>query len=259
MQHFPKQHHFTLIELLVVVAIISILAAMMLPALSKARKHVKYTMCKANLKQVGAGLIMYADDHDEWYPPHAGLAGIWPARVLCKGGLDNRPMYKGYIEINNMFNDPMSTSVDFENSTVDTVACYSIWAGFAYRGQAGMTKVGRPLKWGADEFSLLVADHHAVSLTTGVRRFNDSHPDKHGVLQTVVMQNTINGTSTQWRNLPPYGAVRGPTDFNCAYEDGSVVGLQSVGWGDTDPRMVRVPHYSTALRFPAASTFIPRD
>ncbi len=59
---------FTLIELLVVVAIIGILAAILLPALSKARESSRKTQCTSNLKQMGLGLIMYANENDEVFP-----------------------------------------------------------------------------------------------------------------------------------------------------------------------------------------------
>src|SRR3712207_2096902 len=88
---------FTLIELLVAIAIIAILAAVLAPVFVQARTKARQASCQSNLRQVGAGLLLYAQDYDGVLPysyqtldpngpaPAAGwwtpLVAFWPQTI----------------------------------------------------------------------------------------------------------------------------------------------------------------------------------
>jgi len=66
-----RNRAFTLIELLVVIAIIAILAAILFPVFAQAREKARQTSCLSNVRQLGMGMLMYAQDYDELSPTTA--------------------------------------------------------------------------------------------------------------------------------------------------------------------------------------------
>jgi prepilin-type N-terminal cleavage/methylation domain-containing protein/prepilin-type processing-associated H-X9-DG protein len=148
---------FTLVELLIVVGIIAILAGLLLPALTQAKAKARRVQCQSNLRQIGIGVMLYADDARNRMPVAApqelgGPQGIvansdpWlPARMF--GGslpADQRPL-NSYLQNQKIFSSPCDRGEPlwwFDTAGYQAKAtCYELY-GSSYFYASGYNRIG---------------------------------------------------------------------------------------------------------------------
>ncbi|MGC3956617.1 MAG: prepilin-type N-terminal cleavage/methylation domain-containing protein [Verrucomicrobiota bacterium] len=134
-----KSKAFTLIELLVAIAIIAILAAMLLPALSRAKQRAWGTACLSNVKQIGLASRMYVDENADALPRSAHQGASWVATLqpYCAGTnlwrcpRDTQTTRRYSFALNDYLLPPAvgSSAPDYSKSTQVPAPTDTLWLG----------------------------------------------------------------------------------------------------------------------------------
>ncbi len=148
MQMPRRRSAFTLIELLVVIAIIAILAAILFPVFAKARDQARKTSCLSNMKQLGLGFLMYAQDYDERLPGvnfGNGVGQGWPWTVWA-GSVDWTGVFthavQPYIKNRSIMQCPSGTEVDRWSGTNGLSYCYNEYLYNLGNGWSTLARLG---------------------------------------------------------------------------------------------------------------------
>jgi hypothetical protein len=236
---------------LVVIAIIALLAALLMPVLTKARYQAKMVTCISNTRQVGIALIGHTVDNDGDYPRRLvnQKRGDSQACELVSAYWDDRPMLREIFNIDKLLMCPLTPSVPDGWWTASGVFyMYSpreYWFGSEMQHgnpATGMLRAGDRPVFGGRTFNVLMSDCGGYR-TWNAHFYLSSHPDFRGLMGPGVGTNPGWMAVGWWRWGQTEALMSGTAvDRNFLLDDGSVTSMRRLN-PVNDARTVRVPWF----------------
>jgi hypothetical protein len=243
--------------LLVVIAIIAILAAMLLPALGKARMKARMVSCMNMQKQMGLSATIYTADSDGMYPGRGAITQAnklhgakYPYLLMSTGthGFDDREVLADF-PLNDL-QCPFKTKVEIENSTATTInLSYRLYFGWRMnKNDATATTLLRPdgvMKFNGKEFDIIVADtDHTRNGYGGDYWSQNAHPDKLGTMRRLTSGYHV----SNWQ-------ARGGIDNVFTRTDGSVFTVNNLM--PDDARLEKTPPKANSVNITTYWSLLP--